>query len=905
MHDWHAYVRRHLPPLTVSPEREHEIISELALQLDQAYQDALAGGQSEEQALRHAQDQVRSWSDLLREINSAELPAVPPPENSRLLSGVAGDVRYALRFFRRNPAFAAIAVFTLAFGIGGNTAIFTLVDAVAIHSLPYRDPGRLMAIETRKARQPEVEAWTSALDLFDLRAHNQSFSEIVGVSPIWSVVLTGRGPAERLNSLYVSAGFFPMLGVNAALGRTFQAQEDRRTTPSSVVVLSHSFWQRELGASRGAIGASLVLDDGSYSVIGVLPANFRYAGEPVAGTATDIDVWFPLSANPLASSARGVRFLKAVGRLRDGVTLEQAQDEIHRLGTALTAQYPATSQGFSYDVQALSRQVTGRFRSAMLLLLGAIGFVLLMACANVANLLLARAAARNREISVRVALGASRFRLLRQLLTEGLVLAAMGGVLGLGVAYTVLAFLIRTGPEALVRTSPIQLDSRALAFTAAAVLLSAILAGLPPAWRMLGWQMSGWRTPRGDIQGGLRESSRSLTAGSHRLRSALVVVQVSAALILLVGAGLLVRSFQRLLDVDPGFQARHVATISTLIYSAARTPAERIAVWRQFHDRLAALPGVISVGAVSRLPLMGSNLGTALYREGQIMSDQSGFDIEYRVATPSYFATMGIPLRAGRLFDEHDGSNPAVAVINQTAASRIWPGENPLGKRFKLGPESETEPWVTVVGVLGDVRHAGIDIAPLPELYRSYAVNPLVSPILVIRTAGDPQPMLRALGDTVRSVSSQMPAYNVYSMEALVERSTAERRFVMLLLAGFAAMALLLAAVGIYGTVSQAVTQRTAEIGLRMALGASPAAALSLVFRYGLRLTLAGIAVGAVAAIALTQLMQKLLFEVRPLDPEAFVAAAITLMAFALLACYLPARRATRVDPLTALRQDN
>jgi putative ABC transport system permease protein len=894
MHDWHAYVRRHLPPLTVSPEREHEIVSELALQLDQAYQDALAGGQSEQQALSHAQGQVRSWSDLAREINSAELQAASSPHQPLLLSGVAGDVRYALRFLRRNPVFAIIAVFTLAFGIGGNTAIFTLVDAVAIHSLPYRDPGRLMAIETRKAQQPEVEAWTSALDLFDLRDHNQSFSTIVGVSPIWSVVMTGRGPAEQLNSLYVSTGFFPMLGVNAALGRTFQAQEDQRTTPAQVVVLSHSFWQREFGGSRSAIGASLVLDDGSYTVVGVLPANFRYAGEPVAGTATDIDVWFPLSANRLASSVRDLRFLKVVGRLRDGVTLGQAQDEIHRLGVALAAQYPATNQGFSYDVQSLSLLVTWRFRVAMLLLRGAIAFVLLMACANVANLLLARAATRNREISVRVALGASRFRLLRQLLTEGLVLAALGGMLGLGVAYAVLAALIRTGPEAMVRTSPIQLDSRALAFTAAAVLLSAILAGLPPAWRML----------RGDI-GGLRESSRSLTAASHRLRSALVVGQVSAALILLVGAGLLARSFQRLLDVDPGFQARHVATISTLIYSGARTPAQRTAVWHQFRDRLAALPGVISVGAVSRLPLMGSNLGTSLYREGQIVSGQSGFNIEYRAATPSYFATMGIPLRAGRLFDEHDSSNPAVAIINQTAARRIWPGEDPVGKRFKLGSEPETEPWVTVIGVVGDVRHAGIDIAPLPELYRSYALNPLISPILVIRTAGDPEPMLGVLGETVRSVSSQMPAYNVYAMQDLVERSTAQRRFVMLLLGGFAAMALLLAAVGIYGTVSQAVTQRTAEIGLRMALGASPAAALSLVFGYGLQLTLAGIAVGAVAAVALTRLMTKLLFEVRPLDPEAFAAAAITLMAFALLACYLPARRATRVDPLTALRQDN
>ncbi len=893
MHNWQRYVREHLPRLTVSPEREHEIVSELALQLDQAYQDAIAAGQSPDDARRAAEAQVPSWSDLARAIDAAEVEVTPPPERPRLLSGLAGDVRYALRFFVHNPVFAAVAVFTLAFGIGGNTVIFTLVDALAIRSLPYRDPARLMAVETRKAQQPEIEAATSAFDLFDLRDHAHSFSAMAGISPIWSVVLTGRGPAEQLNTLFVSAEFFPILGVNASLGRTFLPQEDQRTTPSRVVILSHSFWQRLLAGSRSAIGASLALDGTSYTVVGVMPPTFRYVGQPVAATATDIDLWLPLSATPLMTVPRGVRFLNIVGRLRPGVSQQRAADEIRSLGAALADQYTAADRDLLWDVQPLSVQVAGRFRLAMVLLLGAIGFVLLMACANVANLLLARAAARSREISVRVALGASRFRLLRQLLTEGLVLAFAGGALGLGIAYAGLAFLIRVGPEALVRSRPIDLDGRALAFTAAAVLLSAILAGLPPAWRML----------RGDIHSGLREAGRGLTAGSHRLRSVLVVVQVAVALVLLVGAGLLVRSFQRLLTIDPGFQADRVATISTLIYTGARTPQERTAIWNQFHDRLSVVPGVVNVGAVSRLPLMGANLGTWLFREGKIVPGRPGFEIEYRVATPSYFATMGIPLHAGRLFDNRDAADPEVAIINQTASRRIWPGEDPVGQRVKLGPEPATAPWITVIGVVGDVRHAGIDTPALPELYRPYAANPLVAPVLVIRTAGDPAPLLPTLRERARSVNPDIPAYNAYTMQALVDRSNAQRRFVMLLLGGFAAMALLLAAVGIYGAVSQAVSQRTAEIGLRMALGASPGAALSLVLRYGLRLTLLGMTAGALAAAALTQLMKKLLFEVQPLDPVAFASAVLALTALALLACYLPARRATLVDPLTTLRR--
>ena len=890
MPEWTQYVRQHLPRVQAGPERENDIVAELALQLEAAYEEGIARGLTKREALAAAESQLGDWESLAREINAAE-KAAPEPARANPLGGWRGDVRYALRSLRRNPAFAAIAVLTLAFGIGGNTAIFTIVDAIALRGLPYREPSRLVAVETRKADQPELESWTSALDLADLREHTQSFQSLAGISPIWNSVLTGRVPAERLELLYVSHNFFSVLGVEPAAGRTFTATEDAPGHAAPVAVISHGFWQRQFGGSPDVLGKPLELNGAPLTVIGVLPAGFRYAGEPVAGTAAKIDVYLPLSANQLAGSTRGLRFLKVVGRLKPGVSAAQARDEIGRLSAALSQQYASTNRGFTFGVQPLSEQVSGRYRVAMHLLLSAVGFVLLMACANVANLLLGRATARQREISVRVALGASRFRLLRQLLTEGAVLAALGGIAGLAIGWAFVALLVRTGPEVLLRTTPVHLDGRALAFTCAEVFACALLAGLPPAWR----------TVRSEIGHALRESARGLTGGHRATRSLLVVAQMAFALILLVGAGLLIRSFEHLLQVDPGFNPRNLVTVTTQLPASVQTSAAAVAIYKRVAEQVASTPGVVSVAAVSRLPLMGRNLGSWLYREGRIVPGQPGIDVEYRVATPSYFQTMGIPLRAGRLFDERDGAEPL--IINEAAARRIFPGENPVGQRVKLGSSPNRSPWVTIVGVVGNVRHAGLDVEPSPEVYRPYAYSPLGNPILVIRTAAEPSTVASTLFAKVR-VEPGMPAYNLFLMQDLVDRSTVERRFVMLLLSGFAAAALLLAAVGVYGTVAQTVAQRTGEIGLRMALGASPAAALYLVFRDGLRLTLAGMAIGGVAAALLTRLMRNLLFEIRPLDVPAFALASLALAAIALLACYIPARRATRIDPLTALRQE-
>ena len=896
MRDWHAFVRERLGPLRVAPEREAEIVAELADQLGQAFSDAIADGSSEYQARARAESHLGDWAKLAREIEAAERPAQPAPEyRAGVFAGIGQDARYALRFLRRNPGFAAIALATLAFGIGGNTAIFTMVDALVLRDLPYRDPGRLMAIETWRTDQPEIQPWTSAPDFFDYRERQHSFSAVAALSPIWNVVLTGRGAAEQLNALYATADFFPMLGVNAEVGRTFTADEDRRGRPRGVVVLSHAYWQRRFGGSREAVGQSVRLDGQAYQVIGVLPAGFRWVGEPVRGTGTEIDVWLPMATNQLVNSARSVRYLKVVAQRRPEVTEAQASEEIRRLSVGLAAEYPEFDKGYLSSGRLLREQVTGNLRGGMLLLLGTVGFVLLMVCANLANLLLARAALRQREITLRVAVGASAWRLVRQLLVEGVVLAALGGLAGMPVAFLGLRALVAAGPESLIGSGEIHLDLHALAFTSAAVILCAVLSGLPPAWRIL----------RTRLAGSLREGGRGLIAGHHRLRAGLVVGQVAAALMLLVGAGLLVRSFERVLAVPPGLNARNLITISTQLPPGTNGAAARRAVYQTIHDRLMAQPGVVNVGAVSRLPFSGKNLGTWIYPEGRDAPGMPGVEVEYRVATASYFETMGIRLRAGRLYDERDDANPAVTVvINQSMARKLWPGENAVGKRLKMNGSSAATPWSTVIGVVEDVRHFGLETEPRPEVTRPYGVNPLGAPVLVVRTRDDAAATIGRLSAAVRAVNLEIPTYNEFSMEQLVARSTVQRRFTMLLLAAFAAAAMLLAGLGIYGTISQVVAQRTPEIGVRMALGASPGEVLRMMLGEGARLMLAGGAVGLVAAAGLAWLMRAMLFEVGPLDPMAFGTAAVVLAGFALAACYLPARRASKVDPMEALRAD-
>jgi predicted permease len=892
MHNWRAYVSGRLPEMNIPAARETEIVSELAMHLEQAYADACAAGCSEAEAMQRVESRFANWRELAREIERSEFPALPE-RPSGPFTGAAHDLRQALRFLRRNPAFAAIAIGTLAFGIGGNTAIFSMADALALRGLPYPQPDRLIAIETRWPHQTEMEPWTAAPDFFDLRQRAQSFSSVAAISPVWSDILTGAGPTERLETLYVSASFFPMLGAQAELGRTFTAAEDNGLKGAPVAVLSHAFWKRRFGAHRDILGRSITLGGAPYTVIGVLPQGFRYLGDPLAGKVSEIDVWMPLADNQLIGVARAVRFLKVIGRLKAGIAPDSAAKEIRALGQTLTREYPASNSAVAMDALPLHEKISGRYRITMLLLVSAVGFVLLMACANVANLLLARAAARRKDIAVRVALGASRYRLMRQLVVEGLVLALAGGAAGLLLARWGIRFLVAAAPMGLIPSGAVQLDWRAFAFTGLAVVVCALTAGLPPAWG----------AARAAIHEGLRHGGRSLTQGSHHLRASLVTAEVALAILLLTGAGLLIRSFERLLDVSPGFDPRNLITVATQTPPSAVSPQSRTEIYNLIRERLLSIPGVTGVAAVSRLPLLGDNLGSQVYVEDSPTRESDSPHVEFRRSTPNYFETMRIPLLRGRLFDEHDRSAAAqVAVIGESMERMLWPRGSALGKRVKLGPNPDRQPWVTVVGIVGDVRHFALDAAPPATVYVPDAYSPLAAPILVIRTSGNAEALLPAAAAKVRSVDASIPAYNLYLMQTLVDRSTAQRRFVMSLLTGFALAALLLACVGVYGTVSQSVAQRTQEIGLRMALGSSPEEALALVFGDGMKLAALGIAIGILGAAGLTHLMRKLLFEVQPLDPLAFAGAAAALAAFAALACYLPARRAVRVDPLVALR---
>ncbi len=891
--DWNEYVRRHLPHLGLRPEREVDVISELAAEFEQAYQDALGAGQSEAEAAALAETHVRDWNRLASELRAANQPPSPQPPREAAgpgWSGLLHDIRYALRTLRLNPVFAAIAILTLAFGIGGNTAIFTVVDHIVLRGLPYPDAGRLMNIEHTKVDQPEIDPWCAIDNLLDFRRRSQSFESISGISPVWNVVLAGDGVTERLESLYVSSTFFPMLGVRPALGRLFAEDEDQRAQPSPVAILSHAFWMRRFGGSTSVIGKGIRLDGSIATVVGVLPEDFRWLGEPLTGTATNIDIWMPLASNQLARSPRTLRFLKVTGKLKPGISPQQAQDEVRRIGAKLTSEFAEANGNLNFAGVLLETRITGRLRPAVYLLLVTIGFVLLMASANVANLLLTRVTMRNREIAVRIALGASWSRLLRQLVVESTVLAAFGGLLGLGLAQALVRLILAYGPPSALQASRIGLDWRALLFTSSIVITTALLAGLLPAWRAL----------TGNAAGAVVREGRGTGRNNRKVRALLAATQVTIALVLLIGSGLLIRSFLRVLAIDPGFDAHNVLSISTQLPPGYSNPEQRAVLHQELLDRLRGTAGVVNAGEVSRLPMLGQNLASLLEIEGV---DTGGHppEVEFRAATPGYFPTLGVPLLAGRLFDDRDSNQLRVLLIDELTAKRYFAGADPVGKRVRFLADRNA-PWFTVIGVVGSIRHFGLEADPRPTIYRPAEINPLFAPVLVIRTASDPAALTQQLSQVVRSIHADMPVYNVYLMEQLVARSTAERRFLMWLITAFSIGALLLAGIGVYGAISQSVVQRTQEIGVRMALGAAPSQVMGLVFGEYLQIGAPAIVAGLALAWIGARLGQKLLFQVQPHDALVFGGAVLSILLLGAIACYAPALRATRVDPLISLR---
>jgi len=813
------------------------------------------------------------------------------------------DLRYGARMLIKNPGFTLIAVLTLGLGIGANTAIFSVVNGVLLRPLPYNEPERIVTL-LNDGRFP-----VSPANFLDFRANRQSFAQMAAAEA-WGGVLTGNDRPEQLGGLRMGEGLFAMLGAQPLLGRTLQT-EDYQPGKDHVLVLSHKLWQRAFGGDPNIIGRNITLSGESYAVVGVMPPQFQFP----PFWATRAEMWTPLDLRSRVTDRRGGS-LRVFARLKPGVTLQQAQAEIDAMNKQLALAYPEADTGLNIRVEPLNEKVVGNVRRALLVLSGAVGFVLLIACANVACLLLARASARQKEAAVRVALGAGRWRIVRQLLTESLLLSVCGAALGMLLAVwgvdwltTLLAGNSSSFTVRLPRLSEIKIDATALGFTLTVTLATSLLFGLAPALAA--------SSP--DLNQTLKESGRGTSGGRRRLRETLVVAELALASVMLIGAGLLMNSFLKLRSVDPGFSPRNALTMMVSLAGASQYvgPA-RETFYRQLTDRLAALPGVESVSAINHLPLAGDWWGTSLAIEGRPLPPPGQEVIGiFRVSRPGYFQTMGIPMRAGRDFTERDTPDtPDVAIINETLARRQWPSEDPIGKRVTLDDprdNSRTPQWFTVVGVVKDVKQNSWTDAPWNEIYLPFqqsryfyagTAGHLTSMTLVIRTSVEPQSLAAAAQETVRSLDRNLPVSSVVTLEQVIADTLWQPRFSLQLIGIFAALAMTLAAIGLYGVMSYSVAQRTREVGLRMALGARRRDVLKLVVGQGMKLALAGVALGLLAAVALTRLMEKLLFEVSATDFSTFALIALLLTIVALLACWIPARRAAKVDPMVALRRE-
>ncbi|HEX8115778.1 MAG TPA: ABC transporter permease, partial [Pyrinomonadaceae bacterium] len=755
-----------------------------------------------------------------------------------------------------------------------------------LQPLPYKDADRLVIVWEDNTKLGFPNDTPAVANYIDWRDQSTVFEGMAALADL-SINLTGAGEPERFDGKRVSANFFSLLGVEPLLGRGFLAEEDAPGA-NHVVVLSHGLWQRRFGSDKGLVGKSITLNGEGYTVVGVMPPGFKFMNE-------DVGMWVPVAFTPQQKANRGSHYLQVVARLKPGVTVEGAQAEMSTIATRLQQQYPEQNTDLGASVVPLHEEVVGKIKPALLVLLGAVGFVLLVACANVANLLLARAAARRREVAVRAALGASRWRIVRQLLAESVLLSGLAGALGLLLAVWGVELLVGLDPAGVQRAGEVTLDWRVLAFTLGLSVLTGILFGLAPALQ----------ASKADFVESLKEGGRSGQGlARSRMRSALVVGEVALTLVLLVGAGLLLKSFSRLLAVDPGLDPHNVLTLDVALPPAKYKEPQRI---KDFYERLtqeaAALPGVQAAGLVSILPLAGDDSSNFVQIEGRApLPPGQAMRAGRRNVSADYFRAIGIPVKRGRALAASDaeGAQP-VLVINESLARSFFPDEDPVGKRVRTGDKS---PWVEIVGVVGDVRHRGLDVDARPEMFFPHTQTPSRRMTLVVRSSGDPAALAAPLRERVRSIDRDQPVGNVKTMEEWVSESVASRRFTAALLGVFAAAAAALAALGLYGVVSYSVAQRTHEIGLRVALGARPRDVLRLVIGQGMTLTLVGTAVGVAAALALTRVITGLLFGVGATDPAVFVAVPLLLLVVALLACYLPARRATKVDPMVALRYE-
>jgi putative ABC transport system permease protein len=801
------------------------------------------------------------------------------------------DLRYAVRTLLNKPGFTLIAVFTLALGIGGSTAIFTIVDAALLRGLPYKSPDRLYHLFESTPQKEFAQREFSYPDYQDYQ--NNQVLEGLAAYTGGGGIMSGRGEPERVFVPSASANFFSVLGVEPLLGRTFQDGEDKPGAPR-VVVLTYAMWQRRFGGDPSIVGQSLTINGDSYAVVGVLPSSFQFA-------LRNADLWRPYQPTPNQLSRRFLHGTNLIGRLKPGVTFAQAQSELAVIAKRIEQENNESHAGTGLKLVPLQEQIVGQVKPILFVLLAAVGFVLLIACANVASLLLTRSLTRQKEVAIRAALGASRWRVVRQLLTESLLLSLVGGVAGLLVAYWGVHGLVAALPDNQISTLPflqsLHLDARILGFSFALSLVTGVVFGLVPALQ----------SSRPDLNEVLKEGGRNTAGGGgHRLRGALVMSEIALAVVLLVGAGLMMKSLLRLLQSNPGFNPDNLLTMTVALPAAKYTEVNKqIDYFDQLKMRVESLPGVKGSGTVNILPMQGGNT-TRFHVDGDPVPPP-GQDTEANIRTvdESYFQTMGVPLIAGRMFDQRDKADaPQVVIIGKTTADKVFAGRDPLGRRLVYS--NVQAPPITVIGVVGDVKIAGLDDDIRPVLYYPFRQSAAPVTNLVVRTNDDPNALAAAIRSETHSLESDVAVFNVKAMGQLISDSPAAfmRRFPAILIGLFAFVALLLASVGIYGVVSYSVSQQTHYIGVRMALGAQASDILKMVLRQGLTLAVAGMAIGVVAALGLTRWLRALLFEVQTTDVTTFAAVLVSLFVVTLLACYIPARRATRVDPLVALRYE-
>jgi predicted permease len=908
MPEWKPEILRRLAQLNLAPTREAEIADELSQHLEDRYQELLAGGLSEDAAFRTARDELKGEDVLAGGLERVEKkfyrePIAPGKASGNVFESMVQDVRYAVRTLMKSPGFTAVGVLTLALGIGANTAIFTIVDAVLLQPLPFKDPSRLVMLSEsfKSLGFPEVPG--SAPDIAVIERTQKSFASL-GAFRNKDFNLSGGGEPEHIIAARISASIFPMLGIQPLLGRTYSEQEDKPGT--HVAVLGYGLWQGRYAGRPNIVGQTIKLDRVPYTVIGVMPKTFqfplpwpKYNNEPA-------ELWVPMAFTPDELEAWGEYNDSVLARLKPGVTFDEAQADAVLATAEIKRVYPpAMAKIFNGVTPAigltpLHQAVAGSVETPLLVLMGAAGLVLLIACANVATLLLSRAASRSKEVAIRTALGASRMRLIRQMLTEGLVLALAGGVLGTLIAFWGTRGLLSLVPSSLALPHSASVGGWVLVFVVTVSCLTAVVFGIAPAF-----QVSSVR-----VQGSLQESGRSGTPSRarHRLQGVFVTAEFALAMVLLIGAGLLIRSFSKLLETSPGFRPDHLLTLSVpLTFEGYSKAAQVRQFYQQAIERIACLPGVKSVAASNDLPLESTD-NEMLQVEGRQSSTPL---VTVTWTLGDYFSTMGIPLVEGRFFtpEDHIGSQP-VAVINKETARLVWPGEDILGKR--LG-HSFPNMMRTVVGIVGDVNDGPVGSKPGPHFYLPYLqlpddyimYNNVILPInLLVRTSTDPASLTSPVVAQIHSLDPQLAVANIRTMDQEMASSVAAPKFNTFVLGLFAFLALFLAAIGIYGVLAYAVAQQSPEIGIRMALGAQRRDVMRLILIQGARLALAGLAIGTLAALGLTPMMSSLLYSIRASDPLTFAAVATVLLAVALLACYIPARRAMRLDPMIVLRYE-